>query len=222
MVQLPHTMNGDLAPWTLRVQGLKIRKGGNTILSDFTWLHRPGEVAWIVGENGAGKSSLLRILAGRDRPAAGSAHRTGPTDGSTGLIYYHPDMSLPDSMSVRDWSRFLARAIPAGVRYPIDPALLPATVAQHKRVEQLSTGEAKRLALAALLSRDAPFIILDEPFEHLSREGKEILAAHLIERAATRLIVVATNQEIPAGTGGNSLRYDGNRLQIAKGVESWS
>jgi ABC-type transport system involved in cytochrome c biogenesis ATPase subunit len=203
----------------LQVQRLQIRKGRALILTDFTWQHRPGEVAWVVGENGAGKSSLLRILAGREQPVSGSVQRAGPSGEPPGLIYYHPGMALPAQMTVRDWIRFTENVVPAGARYPLDPALLPATILPHKRVEQLSTGEAKRLALAALLSRDAPFIIHDEPFEHLSREGKELLAAHLGERAMTRVVVVATNQEIPAGAAGQALRYEGNQMMTTSGGE---
>lgn len=211
MVQLPHTLN-PAAPLTLQVRGLEIRKGDTTILTDFTWRHQPGEVAWVVGENGAGKSSLLRVLSGRDRPAAGLVSRSGKIGQRSDLIYYHPDMGLPDFMTVADWHLFVERVIPAEVRYPIEPGILPNSALPHKRVERLSTGEAKRLALSALLSRDVPFIILDEPFEHLSREGKELLAAHLGRRAATRVVIIATNQEIPATAAGPALRYDGDRL----------
>jgi ATPase subunit of ABC transporter with duplicated ATPase domains len=211
MVQLPHTLN-PVTSLTLQVRGLEIRKGGTTILTDFTWRHQPGEVAWVVGENGAGKSSFLRVLSGRNRPAAGSVSRSGKIGQLSDLIYYHPDMGLPDFMTVADWHLFVERVIPAGARYPIEPGFLPGGVLPHKRVERLSTGEAKRLALYALLSRDAPFLILDEPFEHLSREGKELLAAHLGRRAATRVVIVATNQEIPAPATGPALRYDGDRL----------
>lgn len=218
MVQLLNAMNSTTI-WKLEVRKLQIRKGGNTLLTDFSWTHQPGEAAWVVGENGAGKSSLLRLLAGRERPAAGSIHYFGPEGEQPSLIYYHPDMALPDQMTVGDWRRFLHRIAPTMEQYPLDPALLPTGALPYKRAEQLSTGEAKRLILAALLSRDAPFLILDEPFEHLSREGKAILAQHLIERAARRVVVIATNQEIPTGAGGKALQYNSNQLLITSEVE---
>lgn len=219
MVQLLDAMN-PAAACTLEVRGLRIRKGGDTLLTDFSWIHQPGEIAWVVGENGAGKSSLLRLLAGRERPRVGSVRHHAPAGERPDVIYYHPEMSLPDQMTVGDWSRFLDRVAPTMDRYPLDPELLPAGALPRKRVELLSTGEAKRLILAALLSRDAPFLILDEPFEHLSREGKEILAQDLIERAATRVVIIATNQEIPAGAQGRSLRYNNDKLLVTSGTEA--
>lgn len=218
MVQLHHPVN-PVPAWALEVRQLQIHKGGNTILTDFSWLHQPGEVAWVVGENGAGKSSLLRILAGRDRPQAGSVHYIGPDETRPDPIYYHPDMNLPGQMTVGDWQRFLARIAPTLDHYPLDPALLPAAVPPGRGVQKLSTGEAKRIILAALLSRDAPFVILDEPFEHLSREGKDILARHLVERARRRVVIVATNQEIPPGAGGPELHYSSDRLLLTRGAE---
>jgi ABC-type multidrug transport system ATPase subunit len=218
MAQLLHTMN-PAAAWSLEVQGLRIRKGGHTILDDFSWLHHPGEVAWVVGENGAGKSSLLRLLAGRERPREGTVQHIAPDGVKPDVIYYHPETRLPDQITVRDWTRFLDRIAPTLHRYPLDPALHPEGAQPLKRVEHLSTGEAKRLVLMGLLSRDAPFLILDEPFEHLSREAKEILASHLVERAATRIVVVATNQEIPRGAGGRALRYNEDKLLVTSGLE---
>jgi ABC-type transport system involved in cytochrome c biogenesis ATPase subunit len=229
MVQLLHAMN-PAATCTLEVRGLQIRKGGDTLLTDFSWTHRPGEIAWVVGENGAGKSSLLRILAGRERPQVGSVRHSAPAvnqrapagerpGGRPEVTYYHPDMNLPDQITVGDWLRFLEGIAPASDRYPLAADLLPAGALPHKRVERLSTGEAKRLILVGLLTRAAPFLILDEPFEHLSREGKEMLTSHLVERAATQVVICATNQEIPDGARGQSLRYNDDRLLVTSGKE---
>lgn len=205
--------------WGLQIQGLEIRKGRAIILSDFTWEHHPGEVAWVVGENGAGKSSLLRTLAGRDHAAAGSVTRLTPPGTRPTVLYYHPNMGLPDSLTVGAWQDFVERITPAASRYPLIPDLLPASALPHKRVERLSTGEAKRLALHALLRRAAPFLILDEPFEHLSPSAKDILAEHLCARARDTVIVVATNQEIPPDTNGPILSYNGNRLDLIRAPE---
>lgn len=220
MVPLPRTMS-PTRTWGLQVRDLAIRKGRTTILTDFTWELCPGEVAWIMGENGAGKSSLLRILAGRDRPAAGAVTRHAPPGIEPTTLYFHPGMSLPDSLTVGAWLDFVERIIPPATRYPLEPELLPPSALSHKRVENLSTGEAKRLALHALLLRAAPFLILDEPFEHLSPGAKGSLAAHLRARARDTIIIVATNQEIPRDTIGPILSYYGDRLELTRVLE-WS
>jgi len=209
---MPDILSRELT-WGLEVRDLVIHKGRTTILSDFTWTHYPGEVAWIVGENGAGKSSLLRVLAGRERAATGTVTHTAPAGRSPAVLYYHPAMGLPDLTTVGAWQAFVDRIYPAESRYPLDPGLVPDSALAHKRVDRLSTGEAKRLALQALLQRAAPFLILDEPFEHLSPPAKQRLASYLSARARDTVIVVATNQEVPADSHGPILSYDGSSLK---------
>lgn len=208
---MPATLSPPLT-WGLEVRDLEIRRGRSSILTDFSWTHHPGEIAWIIGENGAGKSSLLRVLAGHERAAGGTVTRTAPPGTDPAVLYYHPAMALPDLATVGAWQTFVERITPPEDRYPLVPDLIPASALPEKRVERLSTGEAKRLALQALLRRTAPFLILDEPFEHLSPNAKMSLASYLSARALDTVIIVATNQEIPAESHGPILSYDGNRL----------
>lgn len=208
---MPHSTNGS-GSWGIRATDLGIRRGRSTILTGFDWEHCAGEIAWIIGGNGAGKSSLLRILAGRENPAAGTIRRLAPPNGEESVLYYHPSMGLPDSLTVGAWQSFVDQISTPGSRRSVPPDLIPEGAVAGKRLDRLSTGEAKRLALYAILQRPASFLILDEPFEHLSPDAKEILYMHLRERARTAVVVVATNQEIPADSTGPVLSYDGEML----------
>ena len=75
--------------------------------------------------------------------------------------------------------------------------LAPPLADAATRVADLSTGEEKRLVLDVVLSSGCSFLFLDEPYEHLSLEGKELLSKRLIQVACARVVVIATNQEIP-------------------------
>jgi heme exporter protein A len=183
----------------LSVGGLRIRRKGRVVLDGFDFTHGPGRLAWVTGENGAGKSSLLRVLANRLRPEAGTV---GLEPAGATLVYYHPGMALPRDARVGDWFRLLGRADAT------DLELAP-TVGPGDAIARLSTGERKRLLLAGILSRSTPFTFLDEPYEHLSPEAKMTLTRILLERARSGVVVVATNQDVPAGGDPLVIRVDG-------------
>jgi heme exporter protein A len=187
----------------LRIAGLRIRRGRTVVVDGLDLEHAAGRLAWITGENGAGKSSLLRVLAGRLRPESGSLARS-PADGAT--AYYQPGMALPADARVADWWRALGRASPPAA--PLTPE-----VEARRRVARVSTGEGKRLLLAAVLARPTPFTFLDEPYEHLSPNAKRDLTALLVARAAAGVVIVATNQDVPETGNPVVIRLDTERAQ---------
>jgi ABC-type multidrug transport system ATPase subunit len=176
-----------------------VRRGRRVIVEGFDLDHGPGTVAWLVGENGGGKSTLLRVLAGLDAPAAGTVRHGGESGAAPLRSYYHPDMRLPPGTRVSEWQRMVASL---GLPEREIPGLTPPFAKPAVTAEQLSTGEEKRLILDAVLSNGRDHVFLDEPFEHLSPEGKELLSERLGRLGRTRVVVVATNQAIPDGLGG--------------------
>jgi iron complex transport system ATP-binding protein len=184
----------------LEVRDLRIRSRGRDVIRDFSWSYGPGAIAWVVGENGTGKSSLVRALAGR-ATAAGHVRLVPPTS-----LYYHPNMSAPEAR-VRDWYRLFGDVQAHGV-VPAADALRP-RIDPRALTTQLSTGETKRLVLSELLAQHAANVLLDEPYEHLSHAAKARLTEVLEARAVGSLLVVATNQDVP-GLDPVVLQVDGD------------
>ena len=176
----------------LQVDRLTIVRRGRALVRDLTFTARAGELTWITGENGAGKSSLLRVLAGR-ASATGSVarHNLGPS------VYYAPTMGAPQDATVRSWL-YLHHRIVNGA-----DALLAGTdpflpdVPESALLTALSTGEAKRLILWSALRAPANCLLLDEPYEHLSPSAKARLTEILMQRARDAVVIVATNQDVP-------------------------
>jgi ABC-type transport system involved in cytochrome c biogenesis ATPase subunit len=183
-----------------------------SLLVQFTWTSRPGGITWLTGSNGSGKSSLLRVLAGWQRPSGGSVHWHG-VEGRR-LQYFNPAMHAGSDLRVGDFVALVDRITPWS-RHPALFALFPATAAGEKRFGQLSTGEAKRLLLWALLRAHAGPLLLDEPYEHLSREARASLTMLLRERAAGEVVIVATHQEVATREPDVTLAFNGDRIEAA-------
>jgi len=182
----------------LLAEGITVRRGRRVIVEGFDLDHGPGAVAWLVGENGGGKTTLLRVLAGLDAPAAGTVRHGGAGGPKPARSYYHPDMRLPPGTRVSAWQAMVARM---NLPEQETPGLTPPFARPGVTAENLSTGEEKRLILDAILSNGRDHVFLDEPFEHVSPEGKELLAERLGRLALSRVVVVATNQFVPEGLG---------------------
>lgn len=188
-------------PPVLRLNDLAVRRGGTPVLEGLSWTATPGRPHWIVGPNGTGKTSLLRVIAGLDAPAAGTVEH--PPDRRP--LYFHAETSIPPDATVGDWARLAAALLPAGRG---DGTALWPEVPAGRRTGRLSTGERKRLLLDVLLRVPGSVVLLDEPFEHLSPDAKATLSSLIEARAARDVVIVATNQ----GTG-RALRDGGLRLE---------
>lgn len=188
----------------LSVHGLTLARGRDTVIEALDWQATAGGVAWVIGENGSGKSTLLRALAGRLKPAAGWMRFEPDTFGVRSFVWYHPHMQPPDETRVADWNRLVQALVPVGT----PPSLAP-ELRSRQRFGEVSTGERKRELLEALLRLAAPVYLLDEPFEHLSPDGKARLTERLTRLAREAVVVVATNQgavtEVAGGFGSDEL-----------------
>ena len=193
------------------VRALEIRAGrGRVLVSEFSWQHDAGAIAWLTGENGTGKSSLLRVLAGCRRPTSGAVSWR---DNNNRIGYYTPAMQVATDLRVRDWVDLVESC--STVMKPNDTvAQLRPRVSDDRRFRELSTGEAKRFLIWALLLPMRGPLILDEPYEHLSREAKGALTEVLRLVAVTDVVVVATNQDVPLAPGEQLLSLDGSEIRI--------
>ena len=195
---------------TLNCHELTIRHKSRLVVERFSWSHTPPGVVWVMGSNGSGKSSLLQVVAGWRKPTSGSV-RWSNTERAA-LRYLTPGMSAPGTLRVGDFVQFAGQY--AGTCDPAIDELYPPQVADSATCGKLSTGEAKRLLLWALLSHGTGPLVLDEPYEHLAPDAKRTLTALLRQRAARQLVMIATNQEVPPEPADALLHVDGTRIEV--------
>lgn len=164
-------------------------------------------VTVVLGSNGCGKTTLLRLLATVTAPSTGSLIVGGEHVGDNNLAtvrrrlgYLPQDDSVPRRLSVFDHVDLIAvmREIAPSARVRrahVHRALCDVDLVElaHERCGRLSGGQRRRVALAAALAGDAALLVLDEPDAHLDDEHLARLAQVLRERSATSTIVVATH-----------------------------
>jgi zinc transport system ATP-binding protein len=168
---------GGVAAPLVVLKGIAVRRGGRLILSDVDLELEPGAILTIIGPNGGGKTTLLKVVLGLVKPNAGTvAVRPGLRIGYVPQRL-HLDATLP--MTVRRLMRLTRRH---GER-EIEAALGETGVAQlmHADVTTLSGGEFQRVLIArALLSRP-DLLVLDEPVQGVDFSGEVALYDKIAE-----------------------------------------
>lgn len=165
-------------------QNLHVEYPDKLLLDDVTVGVSAGDRIGIVGRNGDGKSTLLRVLFGTQQPHSGLVTRRNGL--RVALLGQEDALSGCDTVEtvLLAGSKHHEVLSDPRIREVLD-GLLPA-IAWESPVEALSGGQRRRLALAKLLIGDWDVIGLDEPTNHLDMEGVAWLARHLNRRWSAR------------------------------------
>ncbi|MEO8526101.1 MAG: cytochrome c biogenesis heme-transporting ATPase CcmA [Caldimonas sp.] len=190
------TRHRDGSAVRLRVRGLECRRGERTLFSGVEIAIGAGEIVWIRGANGQGKTTLLRTLAGLSAPEAGEI-AWAQTAGYGGFLYLAHANALKEDLTVAESLRFLLRlgsAAPAIDELDIALARFGMASRRHAPVRTLSQGQRRRVALARLAVAATPATwLLDEPFDALDSSGIDALNTLLVEHARRGGSVVLTS-----------------------------
>lgn len=158
---------------------------GKTVLHDLDWRLQPGEQWQVRGVSGIGKTTLLRLLMGLEKPASGQIV-------GTQTVRFLP--VFQEDRLVEHWSAVgnvaLVCADAAHVR-AILGALLPED-ALNQPVRTLSGGMRRRVALARALAAEGDVLVFDEPFSGLDAQtGQQAMAVIAQYRAGRTLVIVS-------------------------------
>ncbi len=165
----------------------KIYKNRLIALNDVTLRLEPGSVLGLLGANGAGKTTFLRLLIGLHRPTAGWAKVFGKTmspnsaDLRRRIGYIPTNPQFPRGMTPISYLDYMARlfGLPADVRKPRLASLIRAVDllgASGHAIDGFSNGMTARLAVAASLINEPELLVWDEPTHGLDPEARALHA----------------------------------------------
>ncbi|MGB6976002.1 MAG: cytochrome c biogenesis heme-transporting ATPase CcmA [Gammaproteobacteria bacterium] len=188
---------------TLQTTNLACERGGRFLFNNLNITLNAGELLQVLGRNGCGKTSLLRILTGLLTPQQGKIHWCGRLIQECGAEYRQAFCYLGHKNAIKASLTVLEHLqLHTYLRQQQPPADLSEILhrfslwpLRYRRGETLSAGQRQRLALARLALTPAPLWILDEPFTALDTQGIENGLQMMAQHVAQGGMVVFTSHQ---------------------------
>ncbi|MBN2494432.1 MAG: ABC-F family ATP-binding cassette domain-containing protein [Deltaproteobacteria bacterium] len=195
---------------------LMLRPGGQVLLEGVSFQIGQGERVGIVGATGCGKSSLLRVLADLEQPESGRVQR-----GFRALTgYFDQELSgLTTGRTVHEELAALRDDLDAEALCQAAARFLFSAEEIERRVEDLSSGEQRRLALLLLLLGRSNVVLLDEPTIQLDMEAQAVLEQALQDYPGT-VVVVSRDRAFLDRVAKRILSIESRALVDARGAYS--
>ncbi len=208
----------------LRVSNLSCSRGNKPLFTDVSFELQAGQALHLEGDNGVGKTSLLRIVCGLSPADAGEVLwqdktiQQNATAFRASLFYLGHGLSLKEELTALE--NLMSDAAVSG-RTLSEPQALVALARmglrgrEHLPLRVMSQGQKRRTALARLLASQAPLWVLDEPFVALDVKAVDGLRSLLAEHVAKGGMVLFTSHQPVAltSTSGTSVDVQTYRLK---------
>jgi heme exporter protein A len=188
----------------LRVHHLSCHRGNKPLFTDVNFHLQPGQALHLEGDNGVGKTSLLRILCGLSPADAGEVCwqdlpiQKNMSAFRAALFYLGHGLSLKEELSALENLMFDA-GVAGRTLTPAQALLALARMGlrgrEHLPLRVMSQGQKRRTALARLLASQVPLWVLDEPFVALDTQAVDSLRGLLAEHVDQGGMVLFTSHQ---------------------------
>lgn len=183
----------------MQARELRVRRGDRLLLDHVDLSLKTGELVWLRGRNGRGKTTLLRILAGLGQAERGTLQRPAQEEDLASWLYVSHANALKDDLTALEALLFLAQLSGQQSSAADGMAALQALGVgsrAHAPVRTLSQGQRRRVSLARLALHPSPGLwLLDEPLDALDDQGLQTLKALLVQHVQSGGTVLMTSHQ---------------------------
>jgi len=188
---------------SLNLDNVAVMRGNRMVLRDLSVAARSGDIIWIRGANGCGKSTFLRLVAGLLSVTSGAIHAEGR------IALADENLALDANVTLEAALRFWADMDGASADAR-DAALTDMDLQDlaHIPVRFLSTGQRKRASIARVLTSQADIWLMDEPYNGLDSASCARLDQAMLAHTASGGIVLVAAHQPPSINVAHSLLLD--------------
>ncbi len=170
----------------LKLDSITFSYGQKKILENFSLDIKKNDRLWICGESGCGKTTLIRLILGLEKPQSGSIINKSAWEPS---VVFQENRLLPFKTALQnillvknDRQKAIENLTALGIGNDIDTT-----------INELSGGMKRRVAIARALTADFDYLILDEPFTGLDQENIEATIKQILQVAQDKPIILITH-----------------------------
>lgn len=199
-------MNQDLkddATPVVEVTNLSKRYGNQTALDNISLSIPPGVVFALLGENGAGKSTSLKILLGLEKADSGSANVLGMDSATRGIDIRSAVGYVPESPALYDWMTvgeigwFTAGFYGDGFQIEFERLAAEYELPLSQKIGKLSKGGRAKVSLALASAHKPPLLVMDEPTSGLDTLVRRKFLESMVDVSASGRTVLLSSHQIP-------------------------
>ena len=211
---------------SIRLESVNMVSMGESVISEVSLTVERGTMNVLLGPTLAGKTTLMRLMAGLDKPTSGRILVDGKDvtgvsvrERSVAMVYQefvnYPSFTVYENIAapLRRAKRLSAPQIDARVRARAQMMHIDHLL--HRLPSELSGGQQQRVALARALVKEAPLLLLDEPLVNLDYKLREELRSEIREifhRGTTTVVYATTEPQEALLFGGNTVVLDAGRV----------
>ena len=166
-------------------------------ISNISFSVAPGQIIGLLGLNGSGKTTIMKLLCGLLHPDSGEITIAGksPRAGRSNLAFMNDRQSFPSWMTPKDIARFMSNFY-ADFSIERFNEMMNAINVPTKEIGEMSRGERQKLKIVALMARDTHLYLLDEPLSGIDLVARTGILKVLLQNWSENSSVILSTHEI--------------------------